>query len=71
MYKLIKTDNQTKARRGELTTDHGVIQTPFFMPVGTNGTVKSLTFEDLKEIDAQIMLSNTYHLNLRPRDGCY
>ncbi|MFT5170119.1 MAG: queuine tRNA-ribosyltransferase, partial [Candidatus Omnitrophota bacterium] len=66
MYKLLKKDNKTKARRGELTTDHGAIQTPFFMPVGTNGTVKSLDFEDMRNLGAQIMLSNTYHLNLRP-----
>lgn len=66
MFTLHKKDNLTKARRGEVQTDHGVIQSPFFMPVGTNGTVKSLTFEDLREVGAQIMLSNTYHLNLRP-----
>ncbi len=66
MFTLLKKDKSTKARRGEITTDHGVIQTPFFMPVGTNGTVKSLDFEDLKGLGAQIMLSNTYHLYLRP-----
>lgn len=66
MYKLIKTDSQTKARRGLITTAHGVIQTPFFMPVGTNGSVKALSVENLREIDVQLVLSNTYHLYLRP-----
>lgn len=66
IYKLIKKDKNTKARRGEVTLGHGKIQTPFFMPVGTNGSVKTLSFEDLREIGAQIVLSNTYHLNLRP-----
>ena len=66
MFCLKNQDTQTKARRGEISTDHGIIQTPFFMPVGTNGTVKSLTFEDLNDVKAQIMLSNTYHLHLRP-----
>jgi len=66
MYTLIKQDKKTKARLGRIETPHGTIQTPFFMPVGTNGTVKSLTFGDLNSLGAQIMLSNTYHLNLRP-----
>ena len=66
MYKLIKQDKKTKARLGVLETPHGKIETPFFMPVGTNGTVKSLTFGDLNSLGAQIMLSNTYHLYLRP-----
>jgi len=66
MFRLISKDKKTKARRGVITTDHGVIESPFFMPVGTNGTVKTLTFEDLEQIKAQIVLSNTYHLYLRP-----
>lgn len=66
MFKIVKTDNKTKARRGILTTAHGTIESPFFMPVGTTATVKSLTFEDLNEASAQIVLSNTYHLYLRP-----
>lgn len=66
MYTLIKQDKNCKARLGTIQTPHGEIQTPFFMPVGTNGTVKSLTFADLNSIGAQLMLSNTYHLNLRP-----
>ena len=54
------------ARRGRLHTAHGVVETPAFMPVGTQATVKALTPEDLKEVGAQIILSNTYHLYLRP-----
>jgi queuine tRNA-ribosyltransferase len=68
LFILKKTDAQTQARRGEVQTRHGTIQTPFFMPVGTNGTVKSLDFEDLNNLSAQLLLSNTYHLYLRP--GC-
>ncbi len=64
---ILKTkDVETKARRGVLKTHHGEIQTPFFMSVGTNATVKSLTNEDLEGMGAQIVLSNTYHLYLRP-----
>ncbi|MCD4780536.1 MAG: tRNA guanosine(34) transglycosylase Tgt [Candidatus Omnitrophica bacterium] len=66
MFILHKKDQKTKARRGEVQTGHGVIQSPFFMPVGTNGTVKSLDFEDLNNLTAQLLLSNTYHLYLRP-----
>ncbi len=66
MYTLLKKDNQMNARRGVLKTDHGEIQTPFFMPVGTNASVKCLTFEDLLAFQSQIVLSNTYHLFLRP-----
>ncbi|MBF0483737.1 MAG: tRNA guanosine(34) transglycosylase Tgt [Candidatus Omnitrophica bacterium] len=66
MYKLLKTDKNCKARRGVVSTAHGDIQSPFFMPVGTNSSVKSLTFEDVNEIGAQIVLCNAYHLFLRP-----
>ena len=66
MFKLFKTDATTKARLGVLTTRSGVIETPFFMPVGTNGTVKALSVEDLHEIGTPIVLSNTYHLYLKP-----
>ncbi|MBF0522677.1 MAG: tRNA guanosine(34) transglycosylase Tgt [Candidatus Omnitrophica bacterium] len=66
MFKLIKKDKTTNARRGVLTTAHGTIQSPFFMPVGTSGTVKSLLVENLLTFDSQIVLSNTYHLFLRP-----
>jgi queuine tRNA-ribosyltransferase len=61
------TDKASKARAGELTTDHGTIQTPIFMPVGTAGTVKAVHQRELKaDIKAQIILGNTYHLFLRP-----
>ena len=65
-FDLISTDTATAARRGRLRTRHGVVETPIFMPVGTQGTVKALTPEHLREIGAQIILGNTYHLNLRP-----
>jgi queuine tRNA-ribosyltransferase len=65
-YELIKTCKQTGARLGKLHTPHGVIETPIFMPVGTLATVKTQSPEDLKEMNAQIILSNTYHLFLRP-----
>ena len=65
-YELIKTDSITKARRGRVTTPHGVIETPVFMPVGTAATVKAMRPEEIKEMGAEIVLSNTYHLYLRP-----
>jgi queuine tRNA-ribosyltransferase len=66
-FKLEKTDTLSKARAGVINTDHGEIQTPIFMPVGTAGTVKGVTQQQLKaEVDAQIILGNTYHLYLRP-----
>ncbi|HEY1108732.1 MAG TPA: tRNA guanosine(34) transglycosylase Tgt [Opitutaceae bacterium] len=65
-FDLLKTDTTTAARRGRLRTRHGTIETPIFMPVGTQGTVKSVTPNHLKEIGSQIILGNTYHLNLRP-----
>ncbi|KXU37534.1 tRNA-guanine(34) transglycosylase [Cephaloticoccus primus] len=65
-FHLIKTDSGTAARRGRLQTAHGTIETPIFMPVGTQATVKALTPAQLREIGAQIILGNTYHLNLRP-----
>lgn len=66
-YELLHIDKTTGARRGVIHTPHGDIQTPVFMPVGTQATVKSLTPEELKkDIEAQIILSNTYHLYLRP-----
>jgi len=57
------------ARRGELTTPHGIIQTPAFMPVGTRGAVKAITHRDLEDLGAEIILGNTYHLYLKPGDG--
>lgn len=66
-FELQHTDTLSNARAGLLTTDHGQIQTPIFMPVGTVGSVKGLTVRDLKEeVKAQIILGNTYHLYLRP-----
>ncbi len=65
-YELLHVDKNSGARRGVIHTPHGDIQTPVFMPVGTQATVKSMTPEELKEIEAQIILSNTYHLYLRP-----
>jgi queuine tRNA-ribosyltransferase len=66
-FKLLKKDTLSKARAGEITTDHGVIETPIFMPVGTAGTVKAVHQSELKEdTKAQIILGNTYHLYLRP-----
>ena len=65
-FKLIKKDDKTRARRGRLTTPHGVIETPVFMPVGTAATVKAVKPDDVKEAGAQIILANTYHLYLRP-----
>ena len=65
-YEVIKTDKHTGARIGRLTTPHGVVETPVFMPVGTNATVKSLTPKAVEETGASIVLANTYHLYLRP-----
>jgi len=63
-YKLIKTDG--RARRGRLTFDRGSVETPAFMPVGTYGTVKGMTPEEVDETGAEILLGNTFHLWLRP-----
>lgn len=65
-YELIKKDIKTKARRGRIHTPHGTIETPVFMPVGTQATVKAMRPEQVKEMGAEIILSNTYHLYLRP-----
>ncbi|MBB6111000.1 tRNA-guanine transglycosylase [Mucilaginibacter lappiensis] len=66
-FNLTAQDPLSKARAGEITTDHGTIQTPIFMPVGTAGTVKAVHQHELKnDIEAQIILGNTYHLYLRP-----
>lgn len=67
MFKLIKTEN--KARRGEFTTTHGVIQSPFFMNVGTSAAIKGgISSPELAELKCQVELCNTYHLHLRPTD---
>ncbi|MBF0111816.1 MAG: tRNA guanosine(34) transglycosylase Tgt [Desulfamplus sp.] len=67
-FKLLKKCEKSLARRCVITTSHGEIETPIFMPVGTAGSVKSLSVEDLKGCEAKIILGNTYHLYLRP--GC-
>jgi queuine tRNA-ribosyltransferase len=65
-FELLKRDRITAARLGKMTTAHGVVDTPAFMPVGTQGTVKSMLPEEIKNCGAQIILGNTYHLYLRP-----
>jgi queuine tRNA-ribosyltransferase len=65
-FTLHNTSSECSARRGEVQTRQGVVQTPVFMPVGTQGTVKAVTPENLQEMNAQIILGNTYHLFIRP-----
>jgi queuine tRNA-ribosyltransferase len=65
-FEIEKKDSATSARAGKLKLAHGVVETPIFMPVGTQGTVKTLSPDELEQIGAQIILSNTYHLYLRP-----
>ena len=65
-YELLHEDKKTGARRGIVHTPHGDIQTPVFMPVGTQAAVKAMRPEQVKEMGAEIILSNTYHLFLRP-----
>ena len=65
-FDLLQEDGGSRARRGRLHTPHGVVETPVFMPVGTQGTVKAILPEALEEVGAQIILANTYHLFLRP-----
>jgi queuine tRNA-ribosyltransferase len=66
IFKVEKRDRSSSARAGKLKLAHGVVETPIFMPVGTQGTVKTLSPDELEQIGAQIILSNTYHLYLRP-----
>jgi queuine tRNA-ribosyltransferase len=66
MFQVLTTDSASRARRGRLTTEHGVIETPVFMPVGTQGSVKAMSPRELVEARAQIILGNTYHLFVRP-----
>ena len=66
MFELLKTDTTTKARLGKLTTAHGVVDTPVYMPVGTQASVKAMDPRELHECGTQIILGNTYHLNIRP-----
>ena len=70
MFILDKTDEHSKARRGRLITPHGVIETPVFMNVATCGAIKGgVSAYDLRDVRCQVMLSNTYHLHIRPGDG--
>jgi queuine tRNA-ribosyltransferase len=66
MFELLSKDSSSKARRGRLTTGHGVVETPAYMPVGTQGSVKAVSSRELHELEAQIVLGNTYHLFVRP-----
>jgi queuine tRNA-ribosyltransferase len=66
MFELLKADAHTKARLGRLTTARGVVDTPVYMPVGTQGSVKAMDPRELREMGTQIILGNTYHLNIRP-----
>jgi queuine tRNA-ribosyltransferase len=66
MFELLAQDRQSKARRGRLMTGHGVIETPAFIPVGTQGSVKAVSPRELRELNAQVILGNTYHLFVRP-----
>src|SRR6476646_12148530 len=65
-FQLLGSDQHSKARRGRIKTAHGMIDTPAFMPVGTQGSVKGVSPRELRELNAQIILGNTYHLFVRP-----
>ena len=65
-FQILKKDTRSAARRGVMVTPHGTVRTPAFMPVGTQGTVKGLTPERLRELGVEMILGNTYHLTLRP-----
>src|SRR6188474_410013 len=65
-FELVSQDRESKARRGRLITTHGILETPAFMPVGTQGSVKAVSPRELIELGAQIVLGNTYHLFVRP-----
>src|SRR5260221_3465471 len=66
MFELLKIDGSSKARLGRLTTPHGIVDTPVFMSVGTQGSVKAIDPRELREMGTQIILGNTYHLSIRP-----
>ena len=68
-FELLAKDQKTRARRGRVTTPHGIIETPIFMPVGTHGALKAMTPAQVDDAGAQIILSNTYHLHLKPGEG--
>ena len=67
-FEVLNRDLKTRARRGRLHLSHGTVETPVFMPVGTQATVKGLTPDQLRSLSVQILLCNSYHLMLRP--GC-
>ncbi len=69
LFRELERDKETMARRGELKTPHGVVETPIFMPVGTQATVKAMTPEEVWDMGGRLILSNTYHLYLRPGHG--
>src|SRR5262245_7549649 len=66
MFELLKADPTCKARLGRLKTAHGIVDTPVFMSVGTQASVKAIDHRELREMGTQIILGNTYHLNIRP-----
>jgi len=66
MFKILKKSKKSRARLGELKTAHGKIKTPFFMPIATKGSIRSLDSDDILNLNSQIILSNTYHLYLQP-----
>lgn len=66
MFEILKKSKKSRARTGRLKVNHGIIETPFFMPIATRGAIKSLTSKEARELGAEIILSNTYHLMLRP-----
>ncbi|MCL4441430.1 MAG: tRNA guanosine(34) transglycosylase Tgt, partial [Firmicutes bacterium] len=68
-FREIKRDSGSAARRGELATPHGVVETPIFMPVGTQATVKAMTPEEVRDVGGRLILGNTYHLYMRPGHG--
>lgn len=68
-FEILKESKKSKARRGRIHTPHGTIETPVFMPVGTQATVKAMTPEELEDLGASIILGNTYHLYMRPGSG--
>jgi len=65
-FELVSRDRESKARRGRLIMTHGILETPAFMPIGTQGSVKAVSPRELRELNAQIILGNTYHLFVRP-----
>ncbi|HOJ40710.1 MAG TPA: tRNA-guanine transglycosylase, partial [bacterium] len=65
-FQVLARDKESKARTGLLTTDHGLVHTPCFMPVATWGTVKTLSSEEVRQIGAEIVIANAYHLWRRP-----